>query len=1021
MSILNHTPTFTADDALQLGQNLYAVNVQRVKLLASERDQNFLLTDDKNCRFVLKISNAAEALEFLQAQNQLLNHLETKIDFCPRILDSTAGNQIETASREDRQHYVRLVSFVEGTPLIDVGHQSNALMFDLGQRVGQLTNALDGFYDVCFARSFHWDLAVGCNVVHKNLQFIDDHVHRNRIERLLEQFRQHTEPLLPDLPKSIIHNDVNDGNVVCAHAAVGKLMPDSIAGFIDFGDAVHGWTIGELAIAIAYAILDKDDPLDVAIRIVAGYCTTRALTPPETDALFGLVCLRLCVSAAIAHEQKRARPDDPYLTISQAPIERTLPRLEKIPFRFAAACFRNASDILVLEHAERTLKWIRSRQHTFAFPLNPIATGERPDSSQLVVLDLSHNSRLLSQLPESAAEAEFTPLIFGEIEQQEAAIGIGRYLEPRLLYLADQFAADNGWSNEGRTIHLGIDLFAPAATPVITPLAGRVAINTVIDKPLDYGGLLILEHTTDDGDQFFTLYGHLEHSSLQYLEVGDSVERGQQIARLGEPAENGGWTPHLHFQLMLSLLDYAEFFPGVGHASRIDTWSQLSPDPNLILGIDHNLFPPDPPDKSQTLTQRRQHIGPSVSIGYQEPIKAVRGRRHFLSDETGRTYIDAYNNVPHVGHCHPAVVDAVTSQMRLLNTNTRYLHDNINQLAERLTATMPDGLDVCFFLSSASEANELALRLARTVTGQQNLIVTAGAYHGHSTTLIDISPYKHDGPGGAGRPNWVHATPLADVYRGKFRDPKTAGKHYADGVGEICQRLDGQLCGFIAESCPSVGGQIIFPNGYLQNVYRHVRAAGGICIADDVQTGYGRLGKYFYGFEQQSVTPDIVVLGKPIGNGHPLAAVVTTRKIADAFDNGMEFFATFGGNTVSCAAGLAVLDVLESEPLQENAADVGQLLLDELRLRKEKHSLIGDVRGSGFFLGVELVRDHSTLEPADLEASFISNRMRERGVLIGTDGPYHNVLKIRPPMTFDRDSAHELLRQLDRALVELSK
>jgi 4-aminobutyrate aminotransferase-like enzyme len=392
----------------------------------------------------------------------------------------------------------------------------------------------------------------------------------------------------------------------------------------------------------------------------------------------------------------------------------------------------------------------------------------------------------------------------------------------------------------------------------------------------------------------------------------------------------------------------------------------------------------------------------------------------WLFDDVGRRYLDAYNNVPHVGHAHPRVVEAVARQARLLNTNTRYLSDVTNEYAERLCATLPPPLGVCYLLNSASEANELALRLARAYTGSRESIVLEGAYHGNTTSLIDISPYKHAGPGGEGAPAWVHVAPLPDDFRGRYRrgDP-LAGAKYASHVAEIVAALgaDGRgLCAFIAETCPSVGGQIVLPAGYLREVYDVVRRAGGVAIADEVQTGLGRMGTHCWAFEWHGVVPDIVVMGKPLGNGFPLAAVVTRREIAMAFDNGMEFFSTFGGNQVACAAGLAVLDVLRDEGLQERARRTGDAMLAAMRPWVQRFALVGDVRGGGLFLGVELVRDRATLEPATEEASYVANRMREEGVLLGTDGPYHNVVKIRPPMPFAETDGARLVEAMEGIL-----
>ena len=392
------------------------------------------------------------------------------------------------------------------------------------------------------------------------------------------------------------------------------------------------------------------------------------------------------------------------------------------------------------------------------------------------------------------------------------------------------------------------------------------------------------------------------------------------------------------------------------------------------------------------MSARRKLLGGNLSVAYEKPLNIVRGEMQYLYDDEGRRYLDAYNNVAHVGHCHPKVVAAGQQQMALLNTNTRYLNELIIRYAESLAATLPDPLSVCYFVNSGSEANELAIRLARAHTKARDLIVLDHGYHGNTTTLIDISPYKHDGPGGEGAPSWVHKVPLP------------SSENDAQHVAEFSRER--RLCGFIAESMPSVAGQIVLPEGYLAKVYAAVRAAGGVCIADEVQTGYGRIGTHFYAFEKYGVVPDIVVLGKPIGNGHPVGAVITTRAIADSFNNGMEFFSTFGGNNVSCAIGLKVLEVVQEENLQAHALQVGERLLAGSRDLQQRQEIIADVRGSGLFLGVELKR----------EATPVVNLMREHGILLGTEGPLHNVIKIRPPMHFSERDADELLTKLGAIL-----
>ena len=416
------------------------------------------------------------------------------------------------------------------------------------------------------------------------------------------------------------------------------------------------------------------------------------------------------------------------------------------------------------------------------------------------------------------------------------------------------------------------------------------------------------------------------------------------------------------------------------------------------------------------LQKRQRYLGPMLSLSYEEPIHIVRGQGQYLYDAQERPYLDMVNNVAHVGHSHPYVVAALYQQAQQLNTNTRYLHEAIIHYAERLTATLPQPLQVCFFVNSGSEANDLALRLARAHTGQQDVIVVDGAYHGHLTSLIEISPYKFKGPGGTTPPNYVHVSPMPDPYRGQWG---ADGAAYAQQVARIIADMGRQgrkPAAFICESLLGCGGQIVLPDGYLTAVYQQVRAAGGVTIADEVQVGLGRIGSHFWGFSLQGVVPDIVTMGKPLGNGHPLAAVVTTPAIAASFNTGMEYFNTYGGNPVSCTVGTAVLDVIEAEGLQTHAAEIGRYLLDELTTLKASYPLIGDVRGRGLFLGIELVHNQETKEPAAAAASTIVERMKQAGILLSTDGPLHNVIKIKPPLPFTRQNADFFLTELTAVL-----
>lgn len=424
--------------------------------------------------------------------------------------------------------------------------------------------------------------------------------------------------------------------------------------------------------------------------------------------------------------------------------------------------------------------------------------------------------------------------------------------------------------------------------------------------------------------------------------------------------------------------------------------------------------------KQDIIAFRKKHLGKTLSLSFKQPLKIVRGEGAYLFDEAGNRYLDMVNNVCHVGHCHPKVVAAGQMQMARLNTNTRFLHDNLVNYADKLLATMPDSLSVVMLVNSGSEANELAFRLAKNFTGSEHILTVDGAYHGHTNACINASSYKFDGPGGEGAKDYVHKVMLPDPYRGPYQGMGLAsGQAYAEDVQRAIDELDqeGLKPGlFICESLQGVAGQIIMPEGYLPAVYEKVRAAGGVCIADEVQVGFGRVGSHMWAFETQNVVPDIVTLGKPIGNGHPMAAVITTQAIADAFVTGMEYFNTFGGNPVSCAIGSAVLDVIESEKLRENAQQTGDYFLAELRRLQQNVEMIGDVRGMGLFIGVELVTDRETKAPATQQTAQLCEFLKERQqIILSTEGPFHNVLKIKPPIVFNRDDVDRFVQGLSLA------
>ena len=756
--LVQHAPAFSAGDAAQIAAAYYGLHAD-AEALPSERDQNFLLRDPSGRRFVLKIANSQEALEVLDMQNRALEFLagaDTGLEW-PKVVPTLSGNRVvPVEGAGGGAFFVRLLTWVEGVCFASLQTHSLSLLASLGKALASMDLALAGFTHPAARRVLHWDLRQAA-------------LARPYLELVSAPQRELVEPLLQAgesvnwsaLPASIIHADANDYNVLVDAAGT------RVVSLLDFGDMVWSATVCNLAVALAYVMLDRQDPIAAAAAVVEAYHQVRPLAPAELAALYTLASTRLAMSVLYAAGQQRLAPGNEYLNISNRPAWDLIGRLASLPA---------------------------------------------------------------------------------------------------------------GWADD------------------------------VFHRACGSGG--------------------------------------------GTPAE--------------------------------------------ILAL------------------RRRHIGPSLSISYDQPLHIIRGLGSWLYDAGGRAYLDCVNNVAHVGHCHPAVVTAVGRQMALLNTNTRYLHENLVIYARELTATLPEPLSVVYFVSSGSEANELALRLARAHTGRRDVIVVETAYHGNTNALIEISPYKFDGPGGAGLPPGVAVVPMPNPYRGPHRGPD-AGARYAAHVAFAAGKAP-SLAAFFCESALSCAGQVILPEGYLSEAYRAVRAAGGVCVADEVQTGFGRPGTHFWMFQTQDVIPDIVTMGKPIGNGHPLGAVVTTPAIARSFDNGMEYFNTYGGNPVSCAAGLAVLQVMRDEHLQENVRDAGGHLTAGLRTLAATFPGIGDVRGLGLFLGFEMVLDPESRAPDAAAASKIVNHMKELGVLLSTDGPHHNVIKIKPPMVFSRTDADLVLNRLESVL-----
>ncbi|WP_339614262.1 aminotransferase class III-fold pyridoxal phosphate-dependent enzyme [uncultured Winogradskyella sp.] len=406
------------------------------------------------------------------------------------------------------------------------------------------------------------------------------------------------------------------------------------------------------------------------------------------------------------------------------------------------------------------------------------------------------------------------------------------------------------------------------------------------------------------------------------------------------------------------------------------------------------------------LVQKRQQVSsPNLSLSYNKPLYIKSAAFQYMYDAYGNTFLDAYNNIPHIGHAHPEITKIASQQIATLNTNTRYVFDAYTAYADALLSKFPNALDTVLFVNSGSAASDLAVRMAHAHTTHNTIMVMEHGYHGNTQTSIDISHYKYNHKKGQGQKNHIIKTVIPDTYRGPYKNNDgTAGKAYAEDAITQIENTNTPIAAFITEPVVGCGGQVPLAKGYLKAVYPAIRQQGGICISDEVQTGFGRLGTHFWGFEAQDVVPDLVILGKPIANGHPMGAVVTTKAIAESFSKGVEFFSSFGGNPVSCNIALTVLKEIETSQLQQNAKLVGDYYQSLFKKLKKTYPCIGDVRGSGLFIGVEIVKEGAMQANPEL-AHHIKNELRNRYILVSTDGPYDSVIKTKPPLCFTKANA----------------
>lgn len=974
--------------------------------LPGEIDFNFRIKVENSVGYILKISRPEEDLAYLDFQQKLLQYIDDQNhDFiAPKVIkDSNKKAISEITDNFGNKRQVRLLTWIPGRIWHQVNPQLNELRFSLGKQGGYLTKALQGFEHPKAKREFIWDVAQ--SLWTKEYLHLFEGEEKEIISYFQHSFESQQESY-QKLRKSVVHNDANNHNVI----VTDDLINPKVIAAIDYGDAISTQIINDVAIIIAYAIMDHEDALEAALPVIHGYHNIFPLKEEELFHLFNCIAMRLIITATRSAINKKREPDNTYLLISEIPAWKVLKKWRMIDENFALYSFRKACGFDAHPNERDWKKWAKLNKCSLnqLFPTTEYKKIKPVDLS-VESLDVIENIDFDS--------LDFFEFKFNQLQKKHPdKLIAGGYLEPRSLYATSSYDKLGNYGDESRTVHLGVDFWLPESTPVHALFDGEIvtAINDAGDK--EYGGLIILKHSFEKSF-FYSLHGHLSVKSVSQWAVGDLIKKGDCIGHLGSTSENGNWVPHLHFQIMLSMLNYKIDFPGVTYPKQVGVWKSICPNPNLIFQLE-GLNPPIKKGNEQLISYRRHHLGKGLSLQYKKPIKMVRGAGPYLIDQVGKKYLDTVNNVAHVGHEHPSVVNAGCNQMSLINTNSRYLHDNINALAAEILETLPKELEIIHFVNSGSEANELAIRMVKQATGEKDIIASEMGYHGNSNMCIDISSYKFDSDGGKGAPEHTHIFPLPDAYRGKYRGENT-GEKYAEEVKkqiDLIQSKGRGVAAFIIEPIISCGGQIELPKGFLSKAYHSIRASGGLCISDEVQVGCGRLGKAFWGFQMHQVIPDIITIGKPLGNGHPLAAVVCTREVAENFANGMEYFNTFGGNPVSCAIGLEVLKTVKREHLQENALKVGETLKKALNHLSKDFSIIGNVRGQGLFLGFELV--DSQMNPLAAHADYLVNRMKDYGILMSSDGPDHNVIKIKPPIVFSIENAQQVMHYLAKVFGE---
>ncbi len=955
-------PEVSAEQALHLLAQHYGLS-GTLKELGSQQDCNFLV-DTGTHRYVLKICHGAYSPLELDAQHAALGHLASHSAVrVPGVVRASDGRQLLTVELGGKPLHVRLLEFIDGQALSHLRHLPRDVVAGLGELCAQVDRSLAAFEHPGLERILQWDPRHAQALIKHLLPVISNEDERACIVEAAEQAQRRLLPLIPALPLQTVHLDITEYNVVWSRDST---LQWQLQGLIDFGDLVTTWRVADLSVTCAALLHHAEgDPLYILPAICA-YHALNPLQPEELQALWPLIIARSAVLVLSSEQQAAVEPDNAYIQTNIASEWGIFDVATSVPIALMEAA------ILACVGIEPD-----AAEAPVYHPLMPSLTGREFRQVDLGVLSEHfvagnwQHSGIDEQLLKQASR-----------ETGQAASRFGEYRLSRTLI-------DSAREPETCALHVELSLATP--TPLHAPFAGTLRLTA------DAALLLV-------GTQMsLRLWG----AALE-LTPGASVAAGDLI---GQGAGS----------LVLQLCSVPELSPPLfatpGWASA---WRQLCPSPAALLGFDCDA--PALPDAAHLLARRDASFARSQKHYYQAPPQIERGWRNHLIDMQGRSYLDMLNNVAVLGHGHPRMAAEAARQWSLLNTNSRFHYAAIAEFSERLLKRAPEGFDRVFLVNSGTEANDLAIRLAWAYSRGRDMLSVLEAYHGWSVATDAISTSIADNPQALStRPEWVHPVTAPNTYRGEFRGADSAPQ-YVRRVDQVLAQLAAQkrqVAGFICEPVYGNAGGISLPPGYLQQVYQKVRAQGGVCIADEVQVGYGRLGHYFWGFEEQGVVPDIITMAKGMGNGHPLGAVITRRDIAEALEAEGYFFSSAGGSPVSCRIGMAVLDVMEEEKLWENAAVVGDYFKERLQALIELHPLVGAVHGSGFYLGVELVRDRQTLEPATEETAYLCDRLLELSIFMQPTGDYLNILKIKPPMCTTRQSVDFFVDSVSKVLAEL--